>query len=39
MIDTIYAGIIILFLIILLVVAKVEDNDDMNDTKVDKGEE
>jgi len=30
MIDYIYAGIIIFFLILLLVIAKVEDGDDMD---------
>jgi len=36
MIDYIYAGIIIFFLIIILVIAKVEDGDDMNYKENDK---
>ena len=33
MIDYIYAGVIVFFLIIILVVAKVEDGDDMDYTE------
>jgi len=33
MIDYIYAGVIVLFLVILLVVAKIEDGEDMESTE------
>ena len=38
MIDYIYAGVVVFFLVILLVVAKVEDGEDMQHSDNEEGE-